>query len=114
MLLYMNKSPKLQKFEGRISKLQGFPTDSPVGTCVPGASAMTWACCHCTTLNIPGNTICEACAKTRDVPDQDDAEVALDDNVNSELAAALHKSKICYLDEEKRNTAERKVGRILR
>ena len=65
-----------------------------------------WECRHCTTLNPHGNTICETCAKTRDVHDQDDAEVALDDS-DSELAAAIQESKICYnQDEEKRNAMQ--------
>ena len=71
------------------------------------ANGGMWECRHCTTLNPHGNAICEACAKTRDVHDQDDAEVALDDDVDSELAAALHESKICHQEEEKRNAAER-------
>jgi hypothetical protein len=69
-----------------------------------------WECRYCTTLNSYDNTICDACAKTRDVHDQDDAEVALDDDVDSEFAAALQESKILYEKEEQRNPMQSDIN----
>lgn len=71
-----------------------------------------WACEHCTVLNEETNVICECCAKTKEVNDKDDAGVALDDGyVDSELAAAIHESKISYQEEEQQNEKEREENK---